>query len=221
MDRTISVKGIGSISAKPDCVCLSLSITEKALEYEKAAENAARRIRLLQGAVRQAGFAAGDLKTAGFLVDTVYESASNQGGNYRRLFAGYSCVHRLKLEFALDSRRLAGVLAAIAGCGASPELNISFTVKDPDKAREELLASAAGNARAKAEALCRASGVRMGQLLRIDYGWDELDIVSPTLYRLEAGAVAPMAAADRTVPEIEPEDIRLRETARFVWKLSE
>ena len=36
MTRTITVKGIGSISAKPDYITLSLSIDAKDMDYEKA-----------------------------------------------------------------------------------------------------------------------------------------------------------------------------------------
>ena len=56
------------------------------------------------------------------------------------------------------------MISAIANSGANPELSIAFTVRNPAKVSEELLESAALNARAKAEILCRASGSEMGQL---------------------------------------------------------
>ena len=147
MKRTITVKGVGSVSAKPDYITLTLSITEKDMDYEKALEGAARRIAQLEGAAEEAGFEKGALKTLHFNVSTQYEGVRDKDGNYQNVFAGYACLYRLKLAFGLDSKRLAAVLTAVAASGAEPELNISFTVKEPARVSEALLASAAANAR--------------------------------------------------------------------------
>lgn len=219
MTRTITVKGVGSVSAKPDYIVLSLSITAKDMEYERSMEDAARRIGLLEGAIGQAGFVKNDLKTLHFNVNTQYEAVPDQHGNYQRQFAGYACTYRFKLAFDFDNKRLAAVLTAVAGSGASPELSISFTVKEPAKVREELLASAATNAKEKAEILCRASGAEMGPLLTIDYSWGERSIVSQTRLEME-DCIAPMMAAKNCAgPEIEPDDIDLTDTACFVWEI--
>lgn len=95
----------------------------------------------------------------------------------------------------------------------------TITVKEPGKVSEALLASAAANAREKAQALCRASGGELGRLPRIDYNWDELNIVSPTRYELADCAMPLMAAGKRCAPEIEPDDIDLHDTAAFVWEI--
>lgn len=219
MKKTITVKGTGSVSAKPDYITLALSITARDMEYEKALEDAARRISLLEDAAKKAGFAKGDLKTISFNVNTQYETVPDQHGNYQRQFAGYACAYRFKLAFDFDNERLACVLTAIAGSGASPELNISFTVKDPEKVSEELLASAAANARTKAEVICRASGAELGQLISINYNWGELSIVSQTRFEMEDSIVPMMAARKCAAPEIEPDDIHLSDTACFVWEI--
>lgn len=221
MKRTITVKGVGSVSVRPDYITLTLSITEKNMDYEAAMDGAARRIARLEGAAAETGFEQGALKTLSFNVNTQYESVRDDNGSYQNVFAGYACLYRLKLAFGLDSERLAAVLSAIAASGAEPELNISFTVKDPAKVGEELLASAAANAREKAAALCRASGVGLGKLISISYSWDELSIVSPTRYELADCAMPLMAAGKRCAPEIEPDDIDLRDTAAFVWEIGD
>jgi len=218
MERTITVKGVGSISAKPDFIVLTLSIEEKDKSYEKAMGEASRKIDLLESAVQCIGFEKGALKTISFNVSTQYESVKDRDGAYQRVFTGYRCFHRLKLSFDFDSKRLATVLTTIASSSASPELSISFTVKDPVKVSEELLASAADNARKKAEILSRAAGVNLGQLLRIDYNWEELNITSPTRYVFE-DCMKSMMAKNSHAPEIEPDDIDLHDTAAFIWEI--
>ena len=182
--RTITVKGVGNVSAKPDYITISMTVESVDNNYDKAMDGAARRIESLKAAAVSAGYEKEALKTTGFNVETRYENVKDRQGNYMREFAGYACVYRLKLAFNFDSKQFAKVISAIAGSEANPELSIAFTVKNPAKVSEELLTSAAQNARAKAEILCRASGCEMGQLISIDYNWGELNIVSRTSYEM-------------------------------------
>ncbi len=220
MMRTITVKGVGSVSARPDYITLSLGIETQEKEYDDAMQKATERINSLEAASQKVGFEKGDLKTTSFNVSTAYESIKDRSGNYKREFAGYNCSYRLKLAFDFDSKRLAEVLSAISNSGAKPELSIAFTVKDAAKVSEELLMSATMNAREKAEILCRASGAELGKLLSIDYNWGELNIVSRTSYEMEDCIMPMMTLKECAVPEIEPDDIDLHDTATFVWEIA-
>lgn len=167
--RTITVKGTGNVSARPDYIILSLNIEANSKNYDLAMSEAAERIEKLQGVAVRVGYRKEDLKTTSFDVQTRYENVKDRQGNYKREFAGYACSYRLKLAFDFDSKQLAKVISAIADCGAQPELSIAFTVKNPARVSEELLINATENARAKAEILCKASGSTLVQLLNIDY----------------------------------------------------
>lgn len=169
MTKTITVKGVGSASARPDYITLSLSLSAKDKDYEKAMADAARRIELLEAAAQSAGFEKGALKATNFNVHTEYENIRDVKGNFQRAFVGYVCFYQFKLAFDFDAKRLSETLPAIFASGANPELDIAFTVKDPAKVNEALLSSATANALEKAELLCRASGAKLGELLSIDY----------------------------------------------------
>ena len=217
--RTITVKGVGNVSAKPDYITISMTVESVDNNYDKAMDGAARRIESLKAAAVSAGYEKEALKTTGFNVETRYENVKDRQGNYMREFAGYACVYRLKLAFNFDSKQFAKVISAIAGSEANPELSIAFTVRNPAKVSAELLESAALNARAKAEILCRASGCEMGQLISIDYNWGELNIVSRTSYEME-DALMPFAAIEKCCsPEIEPDDIDVSDTVAFTWEI--
>ena len=73
------------------------------------------------------------------------------------------------------------------------------------------------NAKRKAEILCEASGVKLGDLIAIDYNWGELDIYSHTRYDCCEDALYPMAASKAI--DIDPDDIDVSDTATFVWEL--
>lgn len=160
--RTITVKGTGNVSARPDYIILSLNIEVLSETYDRAMLEAAERIERLQGAAVRVGYRKEDLKTTSFDVQTRYENVKDRQGNYKREFAGYACSYRLKLAFDFDSKQLAKVISAIADCGAKPELSIAFTVRNPSAVSEKLLISATENARAKAEILAKHQEVRLG-----------------------------------------------------------
>ena len=215
--KTITVKGVGSVSAKADYIHIFMTVEDVNREYAAAMTTAAHRIEKLQEAVVSCGYQKEDLKTVHFQVDTRHESIRDRNGDYRREFAGYECRYRLKLGFDFDSKQLAKVMEAIAHSNVHPELQIQFTVKDPAKVSEDLLRSAAENARTKAEILCRASSAKLGPLVSINYNWGELDIISRTSY--EMGDCMPMMAESRLAPDIEPDDIDLTDSVTFVWEI--
>lgn len=218
MARTITVKGIGKISARPDYVMLSMKLEAKDKEYDKAMNIAAEQLSGLNDTLASIGFEKDAVKTTNFNVQTDYDSYKDKQGNYQRVFSGFVCSHQLKLSFDFDMKRLSQALAAIAHCLAQPELSIAFTVKDPTAVNEALLRESTVNAKKKAELLCEASGVKRGQLLTIDYNWGELNIYSNTRYDMAEDCIcgAPMMAKSI---DIEPDDIDVSDTATFVWEI--
>ena len=218
MQRTITVKGIGNVSAAPDYVVISMSLEAQSMNYDETLELAAKKIEYLNSSLVEIGFEKKSVKTTNFNVRTDYDRVKDNNGNYKSIFSGYICNHRLKVEFDFDTRRLAQTLYAISKCLASPELSISFTVKDPTAVNSELLRSATINAKEKARILCEASGVELGELLSIDYNWGELNIVSHTDYMLEEKCLA-MPSSSLADIDIEPDDIDVRDTATFIWEI--
>lgn len=218
MPRTITVKGMGRVTTAPDYVVISMRLEAHEQEYEATMELVAKKIEQLNISLEEIGFEKKSVKTTNFNVRTDYERVKDRNGNYKSVFNGYICSHRLKVEFDFDTKRLAQTLYAISRCLAQPELSISFTVKDPSAVNKELLKSATINAKEKAQILCEASGVELGQLLTIDYNWGELNIVSHTDYMLEEKCMA-MPVGGLADMDIEPDDIDVSDTATFVWEI--
>lgn len=215
--RTITVKGIGAVSVKPDLIVLRLSMETAEYEYDAAMKAAAEKIDFLNKALEAAGFEKKSAKTADFRVRADYDRLNDGKGNYTSVFMGYKCRHELKIEFDFDTKRLAKALSEISKCIAKPEISIDFTVKDSSAVSGELLKAAVKNAREKAEILCAASGAKLGELLSIDYNWGELHLYSATDYDVK-GKCMTLGAADDM--DIEPEEIKARDTATFAWEIA-
>lgn len=215
--RTITVKGIGAVSVKPDLIVLRLSMETAEYEYDAAMKAAAEKIDFLNKALEAAEFEKKSAKTADFRVRADYDRLNDGKGNYTSVFMGYKCRHELKIEFDFDTKRLAKALSEISKCIAKPEISIDFTVKDSSAVGGELLKAAVKNAREKAEILCAASGAKLGELLSIDYNRVELHLYSATDYDVEGKCMMLSAADDM---DIEPEEIKARDTATFAWEIA-
>ncbi|MGI6510267.1 MAG: SIMPL domain-containing protein [Erysipelotrichaceae bacterium] len=217
MQRTIIVKGEGKVVAKVDYVIIKMNMESEDKEYQKAMDLATERIDSLNSLLISIGFEKDDLKTTNFNVRTIYDSVKDKNGNYKQVFRGYLVIHDLKLGFDFDSKRLAKVLTAISKCASKPHLSITFTVKDETAIKEEMLRLTASNARRKAEILCEGSGVKLGELITINYNWNEIDIYSHTSYDLDTGTR--FASSIKSDMEFAPEDIEVKDSATFIWKI--
>lgn len=210
--RTITVKGIGSVSTRPDYVQVLLELDTLDKNYEIAMGYAAEKIDRLNRYLARVGFGTDSIKTTKFEIETDYSSQKDGCGNYHRVFNGYRVRHNLKLGFDFDTERLSHALTQISICGIEAKIWIRFTVKEPSTISERLLASAAENARRTAEILCTASGAKLGDLQQINYNWVELDIYSHTEYGVQE------VCSCKSI-EFTPDDIETTDTASFIWEI--
>lgn len=218
MPRTITVKGTGRVTARPDYVVLTMKLETKNKEYDSAMDAAAKQLAQLNDSLVSIGFEKEEVKTRDFKVHTDYDSCKDKKGNYQRIFSGFVCRHQLKLSFDFDMTKLSQTLSVVANCLAHPELSIAFTVKDPAAVNDALLREVAINAKKKAEVLCEASGVELGRLLTIDYNWERLNIFSKTRHEIEKESLTRTPTFLKPVI-MEPEGIDVSESAVFVWEI--
>lgn len=216
MDRCITVTGTGNYAAKPDLIIVTLSLSALDQDYEKAMSEAGVQIEKLRSSLLPLGFQKDQLKTESFYASAQYESKKIRNGDYQRYFEGYKVDHRLKLELDFDTKKLGRVLSAISKSGSEPEVNIAFGLRDREAACAFLLEDAAKNARRKAEILVKASGVSLGELISVNYSWDELKLFSFT----DCYCGNDNRNYCKNVElDIEPEDVKVSDSATFVWKI--
>ena len=116
---------------------------------------------------------------------------------------GFRFNHELKLEFPIDNDLLGAVLGELLRANIGARFDFGFTVKDPEPLQIKLLEEAARVSRAKAQTLVAASGAELGEVISIDYSWDQLDVYThPTDLKLSCECVAPSGALD---VDIDPE----------------
>ncbi len=217
MAKTITVKGIGKASAKPDQVVLGITLESRDMNYQKAVESSALQLEKLKSSLSGIGFDKESVKTAYFNVRTDYTQVQDEKGMFQNVFNGYVVSHALKLSFDFETGRLSDTLGTVTGSLTNPQLTIEFAVKNPSKINEAMLRSATSNAKSKAAVLCSASGVQMGGLLSIDYSWNDRNYHSGTRFEMAEDSM-PMMAMKRSM-DIVPEDIEAVDSATFVWEI--
>lgn len=220
--RTIRVTGKGQIKVKPDTTRIAMLLEGIYPEYSEALRHSSLDTEQLKDVLSAFGFERSDLKTLNFNIETEYESYKDKG-TYKQRFVGYKFRHMMKVEFLSDNDLLGKVLFALANCPVKPEFRLSYTVSDPEAAKNELLGKAVTDAKDKAAVLTQAAGVTLKGIQSIDYSWGEIDFeYKPMNGMLMADEylAAPMAISGTSYDmDIEPDDIEVSDTVTVIWEI--
>lgn len=212
MERTIRVKGKGKISVKPDTIKITIKAEGLRWNYDETIEQSTQDTRILRDALKNAGLDPKDLKTTYFSIDSKYESYRDKNDDYKEKFVGYEYEHRTYIKFENDNKILGKVLYELAHCDVKVKFDINYTVKDKEKVKNDLLEKAVEDSTTKAKVLAKASGVKLKEILNIDYSWGEIDIYSSPM---DDWMVC--EAASSYDIDIEADDIDVHDTVTITW----
>ncbi len=221
-DSVLRVTGKGMLRLKPDTTRVTITLVGCYKEYGEALKRSSTDTESLKEEMAKLGFASGDLKTLSFQIQMRHESYETKDHIWKERLVGYEFRHVMKVDFPRDNERLGQILYALAHSKTEPELQFSFTVKDTEAAKNELIGAAVADAKAKAEVLAKASGVKLGGILRIDYSMYEPDFecrpMNGAFLTKAMGAARDMSMESYSM-DIEPEDIEVTDTVTVVWTI--
>lgn len=221
-NRTLKVTGKGKLAVKPDLTRVLLTVEGTNKNYDFALSKATQATEGLKQLFAALGFCEGALKTTSFDINTEYENyLDDKTSTWKNKFKGYKYVLGLKVEFDVNNELLGKVLYGLSKDASKPEFRILYTVKDKEACRNELLCKAVEDSKAKAEALSKASGVKLGEIVNIDYSWSEIDIYSEPMSRNGEMRLCKEASmtADSYSINIETDDIELTDTVTVIWEI--
>lgn len=221
MERTIRVTGKGNLSVKPDTIRLIMTMEGMQDEYDNAVEQSAFMTEQIKDLFEKLDFERESIKTLYFNISAEYESYQARDKSWQRRFEGYKFTHRMKVEFQADNKRLGEVLYALGHSAVRPEFRIEYTIAEPEKCKNELLANAIVDSKKKAEVLTLAAEVSLGEIISIDYSWGEIEFVSRPMENmmLEECCMkeAPIGGAYNI--DIDPDDIEVSDNVTVVWNI--
>ena len=218
-ERTIRVTGKGNLKVHPDMTRVTIDITRVYREYSETLKRASMDTKALRILLSRFGFEHSDLKTVHFSVDTEMETY-REDDVYKQRLIGYRYTHSTKIEVDSDNERRGKILYALAHSSLEPKFRLSYTVKDPEAVKNNLLSRAVKDAKEKAKILTAAADVELGEILSIDYSWREITFEAHPLQLIEDKMLCsePMASYDL---DIEPDDISASDTVTIIWEIKQ
>ena len=203
--RTLSVRGVGKISARPDSVHIQVGVsTEAPTALAALAANNESMNRLFQ-IVKEKGIAEKDLQTSNIQVMPQYSQPPiPQPGQIQREFIPKIIGYRVDNQVAIRARdisKLGPLLDAVVEGGANQINGINFRIDDTEKLLVEARKEAMADAKAKANLLAGEAGVVVGAPLKIEEeggGRPMMDSIATGGRMMKmAGAVMPVAAGEQ------------------------
>ena len=188
---SIRVTGDARVTAKPDRVQIDIGVTTRAQQSQEAAAQNARQVDAVLAAVRKAAGPTAVLKTISYSLNPNYQYHPNGG---EPTLQGYTAVN--VVQVTLDELgKIGAVIDAATQSGANRVEGIQFTLRDQDAVRAEALREAASRARAEADVLAAALGLKVLRVLTVE---EQSPRVVPV--RVYGGAPRAMATAAPATP---------------------
>lgn len=218
MERTIRITGTGKVSVKPDQIACSIKLSGLDPDYENAIKRSVEESEQVKESIESAGLDPKELKTSYFDVDTKYSYYKDEKkGTETSVFEGYRYRHNMSIEFPNDNKILGKVLFALSHCPAELIFSISYTVSDTEPVKNRLLEKATADSRRKAEILACAAGVKLGQILQIDYSWGEMRL-SARLGEMQNFKLLDTVKTGYDI-DFNADDIDVKDTVTIVWEI--
>jgi hypothetical protein len=187
--------GDATVKVKPDIAILSVGATAQAATAAEAQALVAERIGKILAAAKTLGIADKDTKTAGYSIQPQYSYP--RGGDVQQppRIVGYQAMQMVSLTLRKVDDAGKALDALVRNEGAT-NASVRFALDDEKPTQAEARRLAIEDARAKADAMARTAGVKLGKVLSIS---DQSPAVP---YRgLEKFAAAqPAPAADSQIP---------------------
>ena len=210
MERTIKVSATGFYRAAPDLTRATVRLSGQRETYEQAAEAFECSFALLK---KEAGekFC---LNTTDFCINTHYVEERGQDNTWSRRFAGYLFYHTLSCEFGFDRKKLGEFVSLLSRCECVDSFGLDYALSDSEKPADSACAQAVRNATAKAVTLADAAGVRLGEIVSVDFLSSAGNVGAARMYKMNDRAAVMSASL-----EFSPSELVVAATVEMCWEL--
>lgn len=216
--RRLAVTGEGQAFRAPDLALVQLTVTRQGETAQKALADNNAAMAAVQGALPEFGLEGRDIQTSGFSISPQYRYDTRSDGTQSPpTLVGYEVRNTLSLRVrAVD--RLGEILDRAVSLGVNDGGSIEFVAEDPSALQNDARRQAVERARASAEAMASAAGLRLGALLTIEDGAAPFEPPRPLADMRMMAMPAPAAASK--VPVAAGETMASA-TVRLVFALEE
>lgn len=203
----LDISAEGEVTRAPDIATLSAGVMTQGTTASAAMAENAKRMAAAVAALRQAGVADKDIRTASLSLQPRY--ADNNGDQPPRI-SGYQASNQLSVVFR-DIKRAGPILDALVGQGVNQISGPDFALDHPDAALDEARAQAMQKARARAEVYAKAAGLGVRRIVAIQESGG-YSPPSPRPYVM-------MAARAKAASDLQPGEEKIGVTLNITFEL--
>jgi uncharacterized protein YggE len=182
----IFTTGDATVSTRPDTAFINAGVDAQASTASAAQKSVGAQANRLVSKAKALGFADKDVSTAGYSIGPTY---SMDG----RTITGYQASEQLELRWH-NVDTAGSALDALVQEGGATRIGISFGLADFSGPQAQARSLAIAAARDRAQAMAKAAGVNLGQVIRV------ADYTAGTRTPIDYAPAAADAAASTVVP---------------------
>ena len=179
----LDVTAEGESRRTPDMATVTAGVVSQAADAASAMRDTAARMDRVIAALKRAGIADRDLKTANISLQPQYRYENNKPP----VITGYQASNNVNVRFR-DIGKAGSVLDALVATGANQINGPVLGLDNPDAAMDEARLDAIAKARARAELYAKAAGLKVKRILSISEGSFEAPRPMPIMMRMQASA---------------------------------
>ena len=219
----VSFSGEGRAYAKPDVAIINLGVTSQATTSQEAVNQNNQKMNAIIKVVKDLGIEDKDIQTTSYNLTPTYSSdrPMGAGGSVSYPYpypgvdtkiSGYNLDQRLEVKIR-DFDKINSVLDKAVANGANVVSGVQFTLDDPEKVKAEAREKAIVQAKEKASALMRQSGLGISKLVNVSEGY------SPVPMPYYQGGYGGAAVKESMAPDVQAGQMEIYATVTLTYRV--
>lgn len=211
--RSVSVTGDAQQDVAPDTAVLALTLYTRDKVLDEAKKTNDQQVEKLMKVVGEFKIAKEKVTTSNVFITPEY----NYNKQNKQTLEGYTVNRSIRVEL-VDLSVQERFLSALVSANIDQVNGVEFKLAEPEKYAAELRKKAFEDAKAKANAMAEAAGMKLGSALTIRVGESAeiMPVPRPMMAMARAGGME--MAADSVAPSV-PGSVTMRETVGVVFAM--
>ncbi|MCK9360629.1 SIMPL domain-containing protein [Patescibacteria group bacterium] len=156
---TFTVSGEGKVSAKPTLAEVDLGLYSEGRDVQTVQNTNTTKVNAIVAALKQMGIADDDIQTSNYNIAPKFDYSDGVSN-----VIGYTVSQNLNVKVR-DLEKVGAVLSKAGELGANQVNGVRFTIDDPTMVQQQARTEAIADAKAKAQELADAMGVKIVKIV--------------------------------------------------------
>lgn len=208
--RKVNVIGYGRLLIQPDYTKLIFKLNSESVYYKNSLDGLNVKVNFLTKVLMELGFLREEIKTEDYRIreDSYYNDKSR---TYCK--TGYKGIARISVSYPRDEEKTSSILENLIDVIHDVGIEINFYRFDFDSIEEKLIELALEDAKKKAKAIEKFSGVKLKHISNISY---ERSSATPSFLKEE---IRSCQLTQDEIPMFNPEDEEVKREIFVEWEI--